>query len=873
MYTIDILAAAIVICMTNSKTDVHVPQHNASPSFLTKKLDAESRKLAKKIDQVTYVYALYGLMDGLGLSLSMFSYLFALIPSTDDRSSSERMHDWLVTPEGVVIAAFESITLIAFSMMANIYSDKENPSSPNNSAFKRYIAIAWPYCRDSMKGLKNAYKGVRSTLLAFGNMSGSNLNYIIAPLGIALGVLSVVNRFCMRKFVIEPRKANTKINAKLLLEIKGTRVHLQKELPSDMTAYRNGFILVGDLKHPEILELFYINSDKTKVKVRIDHMDQLAKGIKERTENADSLAELQAKQALIHLSDQEISALITKDGGYIPPIVGLDEAACVAFRQQKKKTQEPWLNSLALLGAAYGGIVDGLYLYMGALALAVLSPPAFILMLSCSLIFSLLCVITRVYEEYDFQRKFHATQAKIELALCGKELEALLATLQGLSDPFKFKHRGDAALDAALNALLVNLKRSSKSPLIAPELESLHILLTTLSKPLDGGAWTAEQKIGIDEFSLRYQEIIDHEQSQFLAHANPVTSSDSTQTAEEAFVFNNPNAMQDPPAEGSEIQPEAALHQRTAILSKELTQLKEAFSVEPEKSIEQVRLLYVEKLKLAYKEELELKRVVFDTKRNELRLQVTLTPLMAGFSGIRDGLAAFSAITGLMFAVAAIGALLVVAFPPELLLVSVGFGMVSLIVLVVHSLRRHSTHLLNESNSKAIISNGKLFDLLESVKSSQRVVQDLKPEVVKDAITQGMVVDPSPQFFFQEWFEVIRSMGSGVFKGPKTVEFIESIGEGLGVVSHNDDSPVMFRISLISAFAQALTFGLRALGRGFGRDALDVVPSIKIPDSTSNLVAVPSSPRTSWYRFFPSPFGSASIIPPQQAMCPTAALI
>ena len=50
-----------------------------------------------------------------------------------------------------------SILLIVFSTLANHFNDEDA------NLIKRYITILWPYCRDTMKALKNAYKGVRST--------------------------------------------------------------------------------------------------------------------------------------------------------------------------------------------------------------------------------------------------------------------------------------------------------------------------------------------------------------------------------------------------------------------------------------------------------------------------------------------------------------------------------------------------------------------------------------------------------------------------------------------------------------------------------------------------------------------------------------
>ena len=765
------------------------------PLSFSEKFSAESRRLARMLNEINYIYALYGMMDGLSISYSMVKYIFDLLPSTN-RSSSKMMHDWLLTPEGVAIAALESITLIAFSLLANIYSDNDE------NAFKRYIAIAWPYCRDSMKGLKNAYKGVRSTILAFNSITDRDINYLIAPVGIVLGLLSVLNRYWMRKYVREPRIAMTKMNAKLLLEIKGTPFHLASMLPEVMTPYLNSFILVGDVERHERLQLYYINADTTSTCIQIEEPGRLASNIK---------ILMSKNETLIHLSDVEIKGLITDNGGYLPPLAALDEATLEGFR--KRKEQSDFLNNWALMGAAYGGIVDGLYLYMGALALAALSAPACLVMTICSLIFSLMCVIVRVYEEYDYQRQFHGTQVKIELALCARELEALLATLQWLSDPIKLTQD-----DNALGVLLNNLKTPmNPTTAIISRLEVLRDLLNGLKIPAEpGGSFCELMKKGIQQ--LR-------------------------------------QLGEDPAA---------------------LILLETTLNMPDGRMVDTVRELYIEKLKMAYKDELSPKKQAFDIKREKLNSYVTLSSSsLVIFAGIRNGLAAFSAITSLMFTVAAIDSIVLVAFQPALLLISVGLGMLSIIIFVIHSLYSNPSHLIKAPLNEVHLSDDKLITLLKSVKDPHNKVQDIKPTVVKEVILGGMVVDPSPQFFIQEWFEVIRSLGSGFYKGPKLAEFAENILQGLGLFWGDDDSSVMFRISIMSAFFQGVTFSLRALARGFGRDAPDVVQSKKLLVPPSDLISPPRTPveimppaaRSSWFSFF-SPVAVFHVIPPAPASLP-----
>lgn len=71
--------------------------------------------------------------------------------------------------------------------------------------------------------------------------------------------------------------------------------------------------------------------------------------------------------------------------------------------------------------AAYSGFIDSLYLYVGVLCLAALSTPAFTILSIFCIIYSVLGVMTRIYEEYDFQNLLKVTQAQIELEVATRE--------------------------------------------------------------------------------------------------------------------------------------------------------------------------------------------------------------------------------------------------------------------------------------------------------------------------------------------------------------------------------------------------------------------------------------------------------------------
>ncbi|WP_051555207.1 hypothetical protein [Legionella fairfieldensis] len=174
-----------------------------------------SEQKAKALHEARIIYAIYGALDGLSISYSTFKYFFDVHLSDSHFSSSDVMHDWMVAPEGILITATSSLTLIAFSLLANHFDDEKD----KKNTFKRYINTIWPYCRDILKGLKNAYKGIRSTFQTIHLLSGQNLTSLIVPVGLLLGCLSVVNRIWALPMK-NKRKAMKKDNAALLKSIQ-----------------------------------------------------------------------------------------------------------------------------------------------------------------------------------------------------------------------------------------------------------------------------------------------------------------------------------------------------------------------------------------------------------------------------------------------------------------------------------------------------------------------------------------------------------------------------------------------------------------------------------------------------------------------------
>jgi hypothetical protein len=620
----------------------------------------KNHQIAKNLHEAAYIYALYGMLDGLSLSYSMIKYCFDLLHKDSPLSSTDEMHNWMITPAGIAVAAIESVSLIAFAMLANFFNDK------SKSALKRYIAFIWPYCRDLLQGLKNAYKGVRGALQALTTLVGQDLRYLMVPFGLALGAISVMNRIWLRRMRAD-RKVMQADNADLLREIQATcSLHLMTSMPADddLKNYKNSYIFVGQ-------DLVYVKPDGLKEEVHLQDVEKFSKDVDAKNKD---------KKLKLFLDKKLTDALITSNGGHKPTFAFVTDADCEAFANKKIGRQSTRLRTLGLLSAAYNGVADGIYLYMGALGLTVLAPPVFIVMFTFSALFTLTCIATRMYEEYDYQRKLVATSAQVELAICGKQLELLFSKLQQLSE-------------------------------------------RRLPEPHLPG------------------------------YASPDSSaSEETLTEDE----------------------------------------------------KQMMVLFGEK-----KDE-------FDRRHAFFRSQHTLSHHSAILAGLQNGLAAYSAIASVMFAVAAICFIASAPFPPAFLVVCIAAGMACLIGFVAHALITNYVH-RNAQTPKEIESKTKLSNLLAEMKKDCLVVANLEPANIKDAISDRIAVDPSPQFYIQESCEMLRAAASGLSKAPKVVGYALNQLQESDSQGHYHDTTIMVWITGVSAAIYAVVLALRAYARGFNQ--------------------------------------------------------
>ena len=634
--------------------------------------DGKFREKAKDLDKILYIHLLYGMLDGFSNSYSITKWVLDISGGDNGNSSPDDMHVFLMSPGGLIFAALETICLVAFSMMANCFKDSDA------NRFKRYIAAIWPYLRDAFKGLKNAFRGWRNAVLSAGLLSGHNLNALMIPIGVGLGVLSLINRICIRKYVTAPRKKLMKDNKALFEQARAGRcVHVVSSKLKEDERYPNSYLWVQGEN-----ALYFVAEDRHLVLIPREEHHALFKTLESHVQN--NLA------VIIHRENDTLTAL------------SLDDV------RKNIGQQSPHLGRRALFGAAYGGFIDGLYLYMGVLFVASLAPPLFIAMLAFSTLFVALCILTRIYEERDYQQRLKASQAKIELDLCGKEAQFLFAKWHQLS---------------------------VRSPIDEQDVRNRF----------------ARERQTLEACGRQYRESMDEYERQ-IARIN----------------------------EEEKKQLEALETRQTDIMR-----------------------------------ELALKQNDFQEKGKKLQSLVTWSYKTAALVGLKNGLAAYSAIATGMFAVAMVLVVCSAPFPPALLIACVIAGAACLIGFLSHALITHHKYRQRQAGQEF---GGSVFRLYSLVKDNQKAINAISPVEIEQSICQDMVIDPSPQFFFEEWFEVVRSFFSGFSKAQKMVDYTFNPLQEIGSDGHCHDSKIMIGITAIGAAIYATGLAIRAYARNLSRD-------------------------------------------------------
>lgn len=371
-----------------------------------KSFNERARFIAEKINDNRVIFYLYAILDSLSLSYSFIKYLFDVILESNN---SYTMHHLMLTPAGIASIVVSSCYLIAYSLF-NTYFEMEKVKS-----WHKNMADLWPYIRDIIQALKNGYKGMRSVIRILAKFAHDNLESVILPLALTLGMVTVLNRLWLR-YMRNERKELMKANQTFVEAI--TSKDAKPWLKIQKSKWSNTI---------KALELTDITDDNWFQKLK-DARGRLTPW------NQAKFAELESVVDAIHaygLTPDAINAL-TNNIEYQAISVRILTNLLSNFLNKKEVDHllQNAKKTLAYLSVTLNGMMDGAYLYLGVLGVASLVPPALIVMLTLCAFYTVLSITARLYEEYTYQVKLHITQTQCELALLEKQLKAKYLAFQ-----------------------------------------------------------------------------------------------------------------------------------------------------------------------------------------------------------------------------------------------------------------------------------------------------------------------------------------------------------------------------------------------------------------------------------------------------------
>ena len=631
---------------------------------------------AKKLNDVRWVYGLYGLLDGLSTSFRMLKYTFDIYYANSHLSSADVLHDFLLTPEGIVIVVFESLVLAGLAMSGNVFDDDSVKDQPT---WKKTTATFWRYFRDLLKALKNAYKGVRNVFVFVDLLAvGQSLSYLVLPLGLALGALSAINRMFIR-FMRDERKVKMKQNEALLKDIKQMKLDATKDLKTWHEIY----------------------------KIRLEGQ----KGVE-----------------------------------------GKDDVIGV-------QSQSGWYRALSYLAAAYSGFLDAPYLFLGAISLSILNPSLLILMATISVFFVVVCIATRIFEEYNYQRLLFITQTQIELTVCTEELKLLFKKLETIAAKL-----ADENCDPTQQASLVLLQASvyiqfkdkvNEAAKCKEKLNKQSVLST-------GSVMMGGLRNGIDAYgaiaSLMFVIatiylilwipfppllLIAFASTGLVLLAGFVGL--ALITSHYLKTGSDLHSMPDQP--------------------NDLTMYKNSY-------------VLIGGKKLAY----------IDQNGKEEHVEIKDARLFEKF---------LKAIN-----------------PQKLKKIHLSDKQINEFITLNSGHTRKTLSTQTQATQKSLDT---ILDEFKTLTTSENPEVQENLNILKEQILDRLSIDPSPQFFFQEWFEVLRLLCSGGGKGMRSVDETMVSWQDVGNDGHYHDTWIMASVAWVCAIFFAISFALRGLAR-LGRE-------------------------------------------------------
>lgn len=368
----------------------------------------------KRLDQLKIIYLLYGFVDGVNLSYSVLKYFFDVIATETKKNSNNMMHNWLSSSEGIAGFVLTGVVVI-FSMFGNTFKDSDK------NIFKRYTAQIWPYVRDFIKSAKNAYKGVRSILYTMNQLGFFNYTnlFLLGAAGV-IGSISIATRLGLRAFRND-RKSKQSKNQVLTEELSLGCAYEWRVYPDGLPNEKKDWPL-----NCYVLECNPIARTQTLSYIKLIDNIPVKEEVDTHAVNVNLLliaTEEQDKQK----RQEKIHALLEKDPKKNERFIWSNQRL-KAYRD-KVKNQTMRQRAYGYVASGIAGFIDGMYLYMGLYAVTVVVPPAFIVITVFSSLYLLVSIVTRLYEEHEFQVRLNLSAVRVNLVSYYRERETISKSL------------------------------------------------------------------------------------------------------------------------------------------------------------------------------------------------------------------------------------------------------------------------------------------------------------------------------------------------------------------------------------------------------------------------------------------------------------
>lgn len=368
--------------------------------------------LAKWLDDNKYIYSLYGLVDGLNLSYSTFRLVADLFSF-----SAMDIHFFITSPLGLVLLGVEIFCIVGLSFISNTSHERH----PNESIAKwskrpiiKFISDLFVYLRDALKS-KNAFKAIRAVLQVLIILGVFDASFLILPLSLPAIALYIINRTWFR-YMIEKRKVSMDGRADILLSL-------------------NELYFTDDaLTHQDL---------EQNIKYVLNHSQYALNSCDDN---------ILIQRISSKLDAEKSTALEIRFAVY----------SCILeyyAEENEKLSQSIYSRAFAFLSAGLGGFFDGFYMYFAAaliVSLSAFAPPLLVGIISLSTLFAVGCIISRIYEEWEYQNILVIMDKRVSLEINVAEITNILLAISksNASENAEFINSCKQNLGAKLNDYL-----------------------------------------------------------------------------------------------------------------------------------------------------------------------------------------------------------------------------------------------------------------------------------------------------------------------------------------------------------------------------------------------------------------------------------